>query len=212
MLATTEENVLHLFTHTLTCCHYTLMLQDPVWLESAVNAGQLAHAQTINVLHITKKKKRQAQMLNKITHCAWHSQYQLYRDDWEMGIAISCKKSIQVAGGYPPTRSTLTNSTPTRSISHWVNSLTSQSMVCPTLATWDECWRKEGDLLPESFSMAWYLVGIVPIPSNGIHILFLCVWQLFANSTNTHISWSHTVQDREIWGICKRYVGGQYAG
>ena len=57
MLATTEENVLHLFTHTLTCCHYTLVLQDPVWLESAVNAGQLAHAQTINAPHITKKKK-----------------------------------------------------------------------------------------------------------------------------------------------------------
>ena len=36
--------------------------------------------------------------------------------------------------------------------------------------------------------------------------------KLFVNSTNTHISLSHTVHDREIWGICKEYVGGWYTG
>ena len=52
------------------------------------------------------------------------------------------------------------------------------------------------------------LVGIIPIYSNYIiHSLFLCV-----NSTNTHISLSHTVHNREIWAICKRYLKGWYAG
>ena len=30
--------------------------------------------------------------------------------------------------------------------------------------------------------------------------------------TNTHICLSHTVHNREIWVICKSYVGGWYAG
>ena len=39
------------------------------------------------------------------------------------------------------------------------------SYQLPTLGA-HGCWRKEGD---------WYLVGIVPIHLNHIHILFCCV-------------------------------------
>ena len=30
--------------------------------------------------------------------------------------------------------------------------------------------------------------------------------RFFVNSTNTHISLSHTVHDKEIWGVCKGMV------
>ena len=71
--------------------------------------------------------------------------------------------------------------------------------------------RKEGNLLSESSPRSWYLVEIVPIHSNGIiYTIFRCV-KCLENFTDTHISLSHTVHNREIWGICKRYVGGLYA-
>ena len=83
------------------------------------------------------------------------------------------------------------------------------SMVCLTWHIWGRCWRKEGDLSLEPSPRGWYLVGIVPIHSNYIYILFCCVKCLwFVNSTDTHISLSHTVHNREIWGTCK----GRYAG
>ena len=34
--------------------------------------------------------------------------------------------------------------------------------------------------------------------------------KFLVNSTNTHISLSHTAHDMEIWGICKGYVTGWY--
>ena len=54
---------------------------------------------------------------------------------------------------------------------------------------WGRCWRV---LLSESSQRDGYLVGIF--------------------HPNTHISLSHTVHSREIWGICKGYVGGWYVG
>ena len=46
------------------------------------------------------------------------------------------------------------------------------------------------------------------------YILFFVVLNVvgkfFMNAIN--ISLSHTVHDKEIWGICKEYVGGWYAG
>ena len=65
-------------------------------------------------------------------------------------------------------------------------------------------------MLLESSLMGWYLV---PIYSN----IYICIFSfvvlsmslekyIFGNSSDTHISLSHTVHNREIWGICKRYV------
>ena len=42
---------------------------------------------------------------------------------------------------------------------------------------------------------------LVPIPSNGIHIVLSVFVKFFVNSTNTHISLSHTVHDKEIWDM-----------
>ena len=71
-----------------------------------------------------------------------------------------------------------------------------------TLHTWG---RIEGDLPSKSSLRGWYLLGIVPIYSNCIK----CLWEI-VNFKDTHISLSHTVHHREIWGICKRYLGGWY--
>ena len=65
-----------------------------------------------------------------------------------------------------------------------------------------------------------YVVGIfpdgwclVPIYSNiYVYIFsFVVLSIIFGNSSDTHISLSHTVYNREIWVICKRYVGEWYA-
>ena len=48
------------------------------------------------------------------------------------------------------------------------------SMVCPILHTWDRCWGKEEDL---PSPRGWYLVRIVPVHSNGIHILSHVTWK-----------------------------------
>ena len=71
----------------------------------------------------------------------------------------------------------------------------------PTLHTWG---RIEGDLPSESSPRDWYLHSVV---------VFSVFGKLFVNFTDilaTHISLSHTVHHREIWGICKRYLGGWY--
>ena len=66
--------------------------------------------------------------------------------------------------------------------------------VCLTLHTWGRCWRKDGDLPSESSPRGWYLVRIVPIHSNRMHILFrcfkcLCEWGVaFDPSGNLHIA------------------------
>ena len=103
------------------------------------------------------------------------------------------------------------------------------SMVCPTWHTLGRCWRKKGNLALESSPRGWYLVGIVKTSrkiheqlrlddhyiwfiyefhSNCIYILFHYVKVSLENSTDTHISRSHTVNKREICGTCKGYVGG----
>ena len=60
-----------------------------------------------------------------------------------------------------------------------------------------------------------YVVGIFPdglvLSSNLLKLH--CVINIFGktsfeNSSVTHISRSHTVHNKEIRGICKRYVGG----
>ena len=89
------------------------------------------------------------------------------------------------------------------------------SMVCPTWHTWGRCWRKKGNLALESSPRGWYLVGIVKtsrkytnspwawwplsqmiyirVPLKlHIYILFYYVKVSLENSTDTHISLSHT--------------------
>ena len=51
----------------------------------------------------------------------------------------------------------------------------SPPVVCPTLHTWGGCWENVGDVLLESSSRGSYLVRIVTIHSNGIHIHTLTV-------------------------------------
>ena len=82
------------------------------------------------------------------------------------------------------------------------------SMVCPTWHTWGRCWRKEGDMSSESSPTGWYLV---PIHSNCYIFSFVVLKMsleiyIFRNFSDTHISLSHTVHNREIWGICKGVV------
>ena len=63
-------------------------------------------------------------------------------------------------------------------------------------------------VFPEGLVLSWDC-------PNNTYILFHCVMCLgksFVNSTDTLISLSHTVHNREIWGICKGYVGGCYTG
>ena len=36
--------------------------------------------------------------------------------------------------------------------------------------------------------------------------------KFFVDSTDTHTYLSHTFHNREIWSICKGYVGGWYTG
>ena len=68
----------------------------------------------------------------------------------------------------------------------------------------------------ESSLRGSYLVRIAPINSNFICILFRCIKCLRKILCEVHrypyISLSHTVHDREMYGICKGYVGGWYAG
>jgi len=93
----------------------------------------------------------------------------------------------------------------------------------PQLAYLGGCWRKEGDLLSESFPRCWYLVRIVPIHSNCIIDCVKCLWKILdefnehpylpvhyrnntqdcapgmgACSISIHISLSHTVHNRKV--------------
>ena len=68
---------------------------------------------------------------------------------------------------------------------------------------------KERNLLSESSPKGGYLVGI---HSNLALSLCLSVFGKFlVNFTNTNISLSHPVHNREIWSICKGCLGGWYA-
>ena len=66
-----------------------------------------------------------------------------------------------------------------------------------------------------------YVVGIFPdglvLSPNLLKYIYIYIYIyifsfvvlsiIFGNSSDTHISLSHTVHNREIWVICKRYVG-----
>ena len=66
------------------------------------------------------------------------------------------------------------------------------SMVCATRHTWGRCWRKEGDLLLESFPRGWHFVGIVPI-SLKLHYIYFRLWHLWKLSGELPISPCHTL-------------------
>ena len=52
-------------------------------------------------------------------------------------------------------------------------------MACPTWHTLGRCWRKEGNVPSKSFPRSCNLVGIVPIHSNCLFIIFHCVKYLW---------------------------------
>ena len=64
-------------------------------------------------------------------------------------------------------------------------------------------------IFPEGLVLSWestqiaYILPFAVLKMSG---------KLFVNSTDTHLFLSHTVYNREIWGICKGYVEGWYAG
>ena len=61
-------------------------------------------------------------------------------------------------------------------------------IVWPTWHTWGRCWRKEAGICRQNLPRG------VGTRSGLLH-------------PNTHISLPHTVCNREIWGICNKYVG-----
>ena len=73
-------------------------------------------------------------------------------------------------------------------------------MVCPTCHIYlGQMLEKVKDLASESSPRGWYLVAIVPIYFGKLYKLWI-----FAD---IHISMAHIIHDREIWSICKGYVG-----
>ena len=82
----------------------------------------------------------------------------------------------------------------------------------PHLAYLGQMLEKGGGFVVGTFPKGLVLSRDCPNPLK-LHIYSLllcqvvkCLW--FVNSTDTHISLSHTVHNREIWDTCK----GRYAG
>ena len=71
--------------------------------------------------------------------------------------------------------------------------------VCPTWHTWGRCWRnKEGGFAVRIFPKGWVLSWPWDCPTPFQIAYTVYCW----------MSLSHSVCSREIWGICKWYVGG----